>query len=262
MKIDMRRVMALILSLLSLFAFFLVASDVLSGSPHSRLLVLRIDDIQDFAFRDGQLFLLNFSRENNLPLSLAVIAGMFGEDVELVEAVRSEVALGSEVGVHGWKHENLAELEFYEQMHILFQAKNKMKELLDVEPELLVPPEFSFNEATISAMREESYSVISTCLDYHQPATFLEVRNIPATVEVSVLLDGVWKMKNPESLLAEVEQSFKSYGYAAIVTHPQEFISNGTLVEDYATSFANLLNDLSETCRFTTFHELLLTLKN
>lgn len=254
-KIGFRKVLAMVLSLLTLFSVFLVASEIFSGRPQ-RLLVLRVDDIQDYAFRDGQFFLLNWSRENNLPLSLAVIAGMFGEDLELVEAVKSSIAGGSEVGVHGWKHENFAELEFWEQMHILFQAKNKMKELFGVEPELLVPPGFNFNMDTVSAMREESFNVISTCVDYHQPTTYQEVRSIPATVEVSVLVEGVWKMKSTEALIAEVEESFKSYGYAVIVTHPQEFIFDGNLDKDVADSFVSLFADLSETCRFTTFEEL------
>jgi hypothetical protein len=254
-NIDTRKIVALVLSLLTLFAVFFAASAVLSENLQPSL-VLRVDDIQDFAFRDGQFFLLNWSRENNLPLSLAVITGMFGEDLELVNAVKLAVRFGSEVGVHGWKHEDLAGLEFHEQMHVLFQAKNRIKELLGLEPKLLVPPGFSFNEATVSAMREESYRIISTCVDYHDPSTFLGIRNIPATVEASVLVDGVWKMKSPESLIEEIEESFDCYGYTVIVTHPQEFISNGTLVKDRADSFVGLLNDLSKTYRFTTFDEL------
>jgi hypothetical protein len=254
-KIGVKKVLAVVFSFLVLFSVLMVAFEVFSENSQ-RLIVLRVDDVQDFAFREAQLFLLNWSQENSLPLSLGVIAGMFGEDIEILDAVRSAVAHGTEVGVHGWKHENLAELQLWEQMHILFQAKCRMKELLNVDPELLVPPGFSFNEDTISAMREESYSIISTCVDYHQPASFSEVRSLPATVEASVLTDGVWKMKSAESLLAEVEESFYSYGYTVIVTHPQEFMSNGTFVEATGASFVSLLDDLSETCLFTTFEKL------
>lgn len=80
------------------------------------LLVVRVDDIQDFAFKEAQLFLLNYSVKNKLPLSLAVLAGSFGSDTEIVEAVKSAVGFGSEVTVHGWQHENLAELSLIEQM--------------------------------------------------------------------------------------------------------------------------------------------------
>jgi hypothetical protein len=255
MKIGVKKVLALVFSFLVLFSVILMRSGFLSANCQ-RLIVLRVDDIQDFAFRDAQLLLMNWSREKGSPLTLAVIAGMFGEDLEVLDAVKTVVAYGAEVGVHGWKHENFAELQFWEQMHILFQAKSRLKELLNVDPELLVPPGFSFNEDTISAMRKESYSIISTCVDYHQPASFSEVRSIPATVEVSVLEDGIWKMKSTESLLTEVEESFDSYGYTVVVTHPQEFMSNGTLAEAKIDAFFSLLNDLSETCQFTTFEKL------
>jgi hypothetical protein len=79
---------------------------------------------------------------------------------------------------------------------------------------------------------------------------------LPATVELSVLTDGVWKMKSYKSLLEEVEWSFKSYGYAAIVTHPQEFMFNGTLNSAATESFVSLISTLSETCQFTTFEKL------
>ena len=65
-------------------------------------LVIRVDDIQDFAFSEAQLFLLNESVMNHVPLSLAVITGMFGEDKEVVQTVKLAVSLGSVVAVHGW----------------------------------------------------------------------------------------------------------------------------------------------------------------
>jgi hypothetical protein len=254
-KIGVKKVLAIVFSLAVVFSVILAQSGFLSVNCQ-RLIVLRIDDIQDFAFREAQLLLLDWSHEKDLTLSLAVIAGMFGEDLEVLGAVKSAVAHGSEVGVHGWKHENFVELQFWEQMQLLFQAKSRLKELLNIYPKLLVPPGFSFNEDTISSMREESYNIISTCVDYHQPTSFSGVRSIPATVETSVLEDSVWNLKSTESLLAEVEESFNSYGYAVIVTHPQELMSNGTLAETKIDSFLSLLNKLDEKCQFTTFEKL------
>ena len=225
-------------------------------NPQNRFIVIRVDDVQDFAFRDAQLFLLNHSIENSIPLSLAVIAGMFGEDAEILETTRLAVASGCEVGAHGWKHENLANLSLREQLAILFQAKNRIKELLGIDTQLLIPPMFSFDNNTISAMDEEAYAIMSTCTDYHKPRYVSGIRNIPATVELSTLSGNVWQMKSVDAVSAEVERSFESYGYAVIVTHPQEFMSNGQINQTAKESYVNLLAKLGETYEFTTFENL------
>lgn len=249
--------LAVLFSALTLISAILAAfAGGFLRNPQDRLIVLRVDDIQDFAFREAQLFLLNYSVENNLAPSLAIIAGMFGEDAEILEAVRLAVASGSEVGVHGWKHENLANLSLREQIDILFQAKSRIKDLLDVDTRLLIPPMFSFDNDTISAMHEESYNIISTCADLHEPSFVSEVKNIPATVESSILSNDVWKMKSIDSLTAEVEKSFELCGYAVILTHPQEFMSNGIINQATTESYISLLKNLSKTCQFTTFENL------
>jgi len=221
-----------------------------------RYIVLRVDDIQDYAFRDAQLFLLNYSVEADLKMSLGVISGMFGEDQQVLEATRSAVMSGSEVGIHGWNHEDLAVLSMSEQRDILFQAKSRIRQLLGVDATLLIPPMFSFNEDTISAMHEESCNVISTCTDYDEPSLDAEVKNIPATVELSVLSGNTWHMKSVDEVMAGVERSLELYGYAAIVTHPQEFFTDGKLNQKAVDSLIILLEKLGETFHFTTFENI------
>ena len=252
-----RKRLAVLFSLLILVSVgvFVFAEVALRERP-DRFVVLRVDDIQDFAFRDAQLFLLNYSVEADLKLSLGVISGMFGEDIEVLEAARLAVGSGSEVGIHGLKHEDLATFSLSEQRDILVQAKSRIRQLLGVNARLLVPPLFSFNDDTLSAMREVSCSVISTCVDFDQPSLDSEIRGIPATVELSILQDGVWQMKSVDVVVAEVERSFELYGYAAIVTHPQEFVQDGKLNQSATEAFIGLAEKLSQTCQFTTFENI------
>lgn len=254
-----RKRLAVVLSSLIVISVLLaaLAAGVLRERPE-RHIVLRVDDIQDFAFRDAQLFLLNYSVEADLEMSLGVISGMFGEDPQVLELTRSAVRSGSEVGIHGWKHEDLAALSLNEQRDILFQAKSRIRQLLGVDATLLIPPMFSFNEDTISAMQEESCSVISTCADYNEPSFGSKVKNMPATVELSILSGNTWQMKSVDVVVAEVERSFELYGYAAIVTHPQEFFTDGKLNQAAADSCIVLLEKLGETFSFTSFENIAL----
>ena len=251
-----KKKLAILAPLITIAILFTVFTGGFLRDSPTRLIVIRVDDIQDFAFREAQFFLIKNSIETGIPLSLAIITGMFGEDVELLEGVQKAVASGCEVGVHGWQHENLANCLLNEQISILFQAKSQIKELLGIDTRLLIPPMFSFDNNTIYAMHEEAYSVMSTCTDYHEPGYVSGIKNIPATVELSILPNNVWQMKSVDSVKAEVERSFELYGYAVVVTHLQEFMLNRQLNQSAKETYSSLLSKLGESCHFSTFEKL------
>lgn len=219
-------------------------------------LVIRVDDIQDFAFREAQLFLLNESIVNQVPVSLAVIAGMFGEDTEIAQAVKLAVSSGSEVAVHGWNHEDLAELSFGQQAMLLSRSRCQIKEMLDYDVEVLVPPKFSFDENTLRAMNEEGYSIISTLADYAEPGLMSNVISLPATIELSDFSNGIWSMKSLDSIKTEISRSIRRYGYVVIVTHPQEFVTDGILDPDRMELYRTLLVTLKKDYSFETLESL------
>lgn len=241
-------------ALISIVAIAILPS--LTESSELPLLVLRVYDIQDCAFKAAQLFLLNQSVQNNLPLSLGIIAGSFGSDAEIVEAVKSAVASGSEVIVHGWQHENLAELSLIDQMRILFEAKTRLKEALYVSTTILAPPMFSFNNETLTEMKRESYKILSTSSDLHNVGAIGEIINIPATVELSNYANGTWTMKSEDMLNLELRKSVQTYGYAVLLTHPQEFIKNGTLNNETTTAYTALIQHLLKLYQLKTIETL------
>lgn len=219
-------------------------------------IVMRVDDIQDFAFREAQLFLLNESMINQVPLSLAIIAGMFGKDSEIVQTVRLVVSSGSEAAVHGWKHEDIATLPFGEQAELLGRSKIQIKETLGYDVEVFVPPMFSFNQDTIAAMLEEGYSTLSASTEIGEPGSISKVISLPATVELSDFSKGIWTMKNLNSVEAEISRSIEKYGFAIIVTHPQEFIAEGMLNQISTEFYGNLVSSLKKSYTFTTLERL------
>jgi len=243
-----------LLILLGLTPVAIIKTSIENREPPS--LVIRVDDIQDFAFREAQLFLLNESVINHVPLSLAVIAGMFGEDREVVQTVKLAVSLGSDVAVHGWKHEDLAKLSFREQVALLFQSRSRIKEILDFDTRVLVPPMFSFSEDTMAAMHEEGYNIISTFADLSEPGSISKVISLPATVELSDYSNGTWEMKSSDSVKAEVSRSIQKYGFAVIVTHPQEFLTDGELNQVNVELYRALLRTLKEDYSFKTLEAL------
>ena len=220
------------------------------------LVVLRVDDVQDYAFKEAQLFLLSESIKDEIPLSLAVIAGYFGEDTELVEQVKLAISSGSEATVHGWEHEDLAQHSLEEQIRILSDSKKCIQEKLNYDTQILIPPMFSYNEDTLKAMQKENYNLLSTCADLSSPGYTSNVLNIPATIELSDYANEIWDMKNYQDVEVEVSRSITKYNYAIIVTHPQEFITDGELDQANVETYKSLLKTMKNSYSFTTLKNL------
>ena len=220
-------------------------------------LVIRIDDIQDRAFRDATFFLLNENASYRALASLAVIPGRFGDDKEIVAAVKAALGSGSEVTSHGLLHEDLTTFSRAEQVNLLTQARARIKEILGRNTKILVPPSFNFNDNTISAMQATGYTIISSATGFTEPGLLSTVVSVPGTVNLSVLSNNTtWEMKSNEAVMGEISGSVQKYGFAVVVTHPQEFLKNGILNEADTKSYSALLDSLKQSYTFTTLEKL------
>lgn len=215
--------------------------------------VIRVDDIQDYSFHDVQIQLLQHSVSRGYPLSLGVIAKDFGLDVELVEAVRAAVRAGSEVAVHGWIHEDLAQLTASEQEVQFLRAKNRLWNTLEVNTLVLIPPTYSYSNDTLLAMNQAGYEIVSGYIGMNEGGIASEgIVSVPATVELSELSGDNWTMRGADEVMAAFNMSIESNGYAVIVTHPEEFLQNGTFNENAFGRYCEILDSISSRFALTT----------
>ena len=63
-------------------------------------------------------------------------------------------------------------------------------------------------------------------------------------------------MKSRSVILKEVEASVEEYGYAVIVTHPQEFMDGNSLNRDIANEYEQILQSILENFSFNTIEGL------
>ena len=222
-------------------------------SPKPPVIVVRIDDIQDYAFKEAQLYLMEYSRVNKIPVSLAIIPKVFGQDREIVEATKKAIKSGSEAVVHGWEHEDLAQLTLDEQKLRLLEAKQSLEKTLDAKTTVLVPPMFSYNNNTIEAMETTGYTIVSGLTEFHEEGwASANIQSVPATIELSDYPNQTWQMKSRSVVMKEVEASIEEYGYAMIVTHPQEFMKDDGLNLEFAQEYEQILQNILETFSFNT----------
>jgi Polysaccharide deacetylase len=231
-------------------AFLLLVASLFSVDPSVYLVgrsrfgvvVIRIDDIQDYYLHDSQIRLLRHSVENGYPLSLGIIVKDFGLDSGLVEAVRVSVRAVSEAAVHGWVHEDLSQLTEGQQMMDLLRAKNRLLNTLGVDASVLIPPTYSYSDETLVAMNQAGYEIVSGYIDLNPAGMSDEnIMSLPATVELSDKNGDNWTMKNVDDVISELGVSIASNGYAVLVTHPAEFVQSGTFDESVFGRYCEIL---------------------
>jgi peptidoglycan/xylan/chitin deacetylase (PgdA/CDA1 family) len=227
-------------------------------SQRKPMIVLRIDDIQDFAFKDGQDYLLNYHAVTKIPVDLAVIPAYIGNDPETMKLLKKSIEAGAEVSAHGWIHEDLSKLDETAQIQLLTKSRLTLKRLFGIDVTVMVSPMYFFNNATLSALKKTGYKVLSSDIGLGEPETLSNgVLFIPSTVQLSDEVNNTWIMKNNEVLKREVESSVAQYGYAVIVLHPQEFLTDNHLSPEAVMKYEGLVQYLNEKYTLTDFHEMM-----
>jgi peptidoglycan/xylan/chitin deacetylase (PgdA/CDA1 family) len=226
--------------------------------PGPPKVVIRIDDVQDYAFRDAHMFLLRYNLDKMIPSSLAVITSETGLDEELLPLISDSLKIGAEVTAHGWGHEDLSTLTLAEQENAFIKARSTLYQLFGVNTTILVPPMFLCNNDTLVAMHVTGYDVLSTTIDYQAPVKRSDgIVFIPANVEFSYYLNDRWVPKTPEDLMEEVDLCAEKYGYVVLVIHAQELVDGeGELNAEALRAYDSLLTQISSRYSFTTLGEL------
>lgn len=216
-------------------------------------IVIRLDDIGNFAV-DAQREIIEFHLDNEIPVSLGIIPSFLGSDERLLGLLDKAAQGGLEICAHGWEHENFTELGLSEQIVRLNQSKILLRELLDVDVKVFIPPYYECNANTILALNETGFSIISA--DESRAGLSEGVFSYPATVSLSILLKDVWVPQSPEFLSLKVMESVEKYGYAVIVTHPQEFMKDGEFDYLLLSGYRDFIRMLEKTYCITIFSEL------
>jgi hypothetical protein len=113
---------------------------------------------------------------------------------------------------------------------------------------VLVPPMFRYNNNTIEAMETTGYTIVSGLAEFHEEGwVSARIHSVPATIELSDYSNQKWQMKSRSVIMKEVEASIEEYGYAMIVTHPQEFMKDDGLNLELAQEYEQILQNILET---------------
>lgn len=199
------------------------------------MVVLRVDDVQAFTWREVSMKMIADAEERSIPLTLGVIPVGLDEDEELVTFLRSKRCF-IEFAQHGWNHRDnppeFANLSREEAIERINRGRKVLEKVTGEGMDVFIPPANKYSEGTKEALNELGFEIISGegSEVYDYTGTTHDWTN-RQNVEVDKVIDGV-------------KESISHKGYAIIMLHPQDYASGNSLDEEKYLQFQTLLDGL------------------
>jgi hypothetical protein len=228
-----------------------------NGTAHSNCncVVFRVDGVQDYWVRAGQLATMNQFIFKNQSVTLGIIMNAVGNDSEIVNKIKQGKDSGLfELGVNGWDDTDYTTLSEEEQTNSMHDSNTKMTALFGNASEIFFPPFDAFNDGTISAMKQAGMKILGGSFDQldlqgnnnNQSQTLSSnIFYIPSTISFKDYYGDQYIRNSVQSILNNATQSVNAYGYAVIVLQPQDFMKIDANGDPTEAVDENQINDLS-----------------
>jgi len=199
----------------------------------------RFDNVQDYWLNDVQIEIMQTFIENKIPLTVGIIADVFGNDQKTVDFIKKDTQSQEsylKIATKGIGLVPYTEYSQIEQNNNLKESIDILESIFDEKPHVLIPPLNEFNSDTLSILEENQITHISTSLFTGDSPPFeLSGQNVyrfPQTSStgkysaITNLFEG-----NPhQQTFNESISSIENFGFAVIGIQVQEF----SIVEDSA----------------------------
>jgi len=214
----------------------------------------RFDDVQDYWLNDVQIQFMDVFVEKEIPLTIGIIAYAFGDDIKLFNFVNDNHENNFEIASHGMGNIPFTEFSKEEQDDILKQSVQSIEDKLGITPKIFVPPQNRFNEDTKQVLVNNGFTHISSSLLHGDSPPFpLKGEELYRFPEIGTT--GIFDPENNifvgvthEETFSDTLNGLEKYGFAVIVSHPQEFstVINGTYTNQVNNSQISELEKLIE----------------
>jgi len=216
-------------------------------------IVLRVDDVQAFAFADVSKKIIEDANKYNMKLVLGIIPKSFLEDQKTVNAIKMNQC-NLEIALHGWDHtisedNNSHEFEYLDQEEAsirINKGEKELKKIFNIKTETFIPPGNQISDGTVQAIKKSEIKYISA-----------DNRNEKFDMSVATYNFIENKPRSNQEVLDTCDNIFKENKFCVIVIHPQDYTTNGNLDEEKYSDYLNLLGELRKRNVYSaTFSEL------
>ena len=229
--------------------------------------VFRMDNLQDYWLRAGQLAAMNQFIFRNQSVTLGIDMGSMGEDTEIINKIKQGTDTGLfELATHGLNYTEFTELSEEEQRNSLDNSNKKMNELFGNASDIFAPPHEVFNRHTINAMKQVNMKILSgngssfdrLQLNGNNESSTLtssvnqseSISYIPATISFKTYSGDQYIQNSFEDIFNNATQSIEEHGYAVIAIDPQHFMQIDDNGDPTDIVDQNATNELSRLIHF------------
>lgn len=199
--------------------------------------VLRVDDIQAFAWRETTIKMVDEALANNMPMVLGVIPAKLQEDPIMSKYLKRNHCK-IEISQHGWDHQseppeftNLDEDAAYQR---IIKGKAILQEITDFPIVTFIPPHNTYSEGTKKALERAGFLIISSegsgVFDY-----------------TTSTYDSSKSALNPVSeVIDQCQEGLNKNNLCVVMLHPQDYTTNDQLDEEKYKKYSELLVELKK----------------
>jgi hypothetical protein len=216
-------------------------------------IILRLDDIQAFAYSEISQMMIEDSISRKMKLVLGVIPYNLTQDAFITNVLKKNNC-NLELALHGWDHSISPETGVYEFEDMdEAEAASKIKEGKSILEQIggqpvvtFIPPGNLISSSTKKVLKQEG-------IKYLSGDTESSIYGIDATT-----YDFQSKKLNDNSdILNKCDERFSKNKFCVIVIHPQDYLTDDKIDEDKYSQFINLLDEFrNEQVLSITFNSL------
>jgi len=240
---------------------------IIAVTSANQYVAFRLDDIQDFWLDNAQQAVINVFWNNNVPLTVGIIANYFGEDANMVDYIESAIqdeTFDLEIANHGFNHEDFTTFSESDQLNLLTEAKAKTLGQLSMLNDIytFVPPFDSFNANTVTAAQAAGFRTMSSDISLYgtndagvysgetvraYPGSNPNFKEFPAGSGTNDLYDQ-YTISVAESM-EMIQNQIEAAGFSVVMMHFNWYVSE---VGDSSTvneTMINMLEQLINECQ-------------
>jgi len=224
--------------------------------PTKKVIILRLDDVQEFLYKDATMKIIDTVLNRNMAITLGVIPSRIEHDYSIKNYIMGKANDPRiEIAQHGMYH-NLNEYVYMNESDTYNLTKLGMKTILDlfnISPVTFIPPHNLYNKCTTKVLSMLGFKIISAKRDEYIFDEYL--------VHIGYTIPTAHKDKlaDLDEVLYSCKISLKARNICVIMIHPQDYVDeNNNLEKEKYKKFIELLDMLSKLdADFVTFKDLI-----
>lgn len=213
--------------------------------PHERIIILRMDDIQGYLWKDISIKLIDTVLDKNMSIALGVIP--MRDSLSMNNYLRSKVNDSRiEIVQHGTYHtkneiRNISDEETYNLTKL---GKEKIMKQLGIVPITYIPPYNSNQESSTKVLKRLGFKIFSS-----ESNEFMfdgNMINIGFDTQTKFYLSD--KLFPVKKIIDDCKLSLNHKNLCVVLIHPQDYVGNDskTLDEGKYNEFRTMLDELKQ----------------